>query len=164
MDVLNSKSQFIMNLDPDDEFLGYHSLEYLYGIAKKSKVDVVSFSYLKNNSNINTCFYYNNILKQPIILKIAFNNNNELEDSFIWNKLIRKKLLIKAYKIFKEKIYSVKWNYHEDNIWSILIHKYAKSMICIKNVIYNYKLNIYSKQDFHFFEFFLLKYFQIKKM
>ena len=139
MGILNSKSEFIMNLDPDDELLGYHSLEYLYGIVKKSKVDIVAFSYLKNNSNISRCYYYNNILKQPIILKIAFNKKNDLEDCVIWNKLMRKKLLIKVYKIFKEKIYSVKWNYHEDNIWSILLHKYAKSMICIKNAIYNYK-------------------------
>ena len=75
------------------------------------------------------------------MFNIAFDSKNHLVDDIFWNKFIKKKILIKAYKIFKEKINSVKWNYYEDNIWSILIHKYAKSMICIKKVIYNYKFN-----------------------
>ena len=39
------------------------------------------------------------------------------------------------------KIYKKFWNYHEDNIWSILINKYANSKICTKKVIYFYKNN-----------------------
>ena len=35
-----------MNLDPDDEFKEIYSLEYLYKITKKSKIDVVSFGHL----------------------------------------------------------------------------------------------------------------------
>lgn len=136
--ILNSRGEFIMNLDPDDEIIGEDSLKYLYEIAKKKKVDVVIFSYLINKSIVKKCDIYNNILFQPKILQISF-NNNKLKDNVLWNKLIKKSILIKAYTIFKGKINSVKWNYHEDNIWSILIHKYAKSMICIKNLIYNYK-------------------------
>ena len=137
--ILNSKGEFVMNLDPDDELLGHNSLQYLYKTAKKSKVDVVIFSYLSNKEIIRKCNIYNSNLKQPKILQIAFNEKNILKDYVFWNKLIKKNIIIKAYKIFKEKINSVKWNFHEDNIWSILIHKYAKSMICVKKVIYDYK-------------------------
>ncbi len=56
----------------------------------------------------------------------------------IWNKLIKREVFLKAYEIFKNQIYHEKWNYHEDNIWSTLVYKYANSMICINKVIYLY--------------------------
>ena len=45
-------------------------------------------------------------------------------------------------KFFKNRINSEKWNYHEDNIWSILINKYAQSMRCVNKLIYNNVQNI----------------------
>ena len=38
-------------------------------------------------------------------------------------------------------VYKKFWNYHDDNIWSILINKYANSKICTRKVIYFYKNN-----------------------
>ena len=64
-----------------------------------------------------------------------------MEDFVLWNKIVKKNLLIKAYGLFENKIYSKKWNYGEDTIWSILINKYAKSMICVNKTIYLYKTN-----------------------
>ena len=59
----------------------------------------------------------------------------------IWNKLIKKELLIKVYKLVIIHIYKKYWNYHEDNIWSIFVNKYARSKICIKKIIYLYNNN-----------------------
>ena len=47
----------------------------------------------------------------------------------------------KAFLLFESKIYGEKWNYHEDNIWSILIHKYANSSVFINKKIYHYYNN-----------------------
>ena len=44
--ILYSKGEYLMNLDPDDEIIGYDSLQYLYETAKKANVDVVIFPYL----------------------------------------------------------------------------------------------------------------------
>ena len=49
--------------------------------------------------------------------------------------------MLKSYEYFKSNIYSDKWNYGEDTIWSVLINKYAKSMICIRKTIYIYNSN-----------------------
>ena len=64
-------------------------------------------------------------------------------DDLIWNKFIKKSLFRKAYKLFEKKIYTERWNYHEDNIWSLLINKYSQSMLCTNKLIYIY----YSNED-----------------
>ena len=42
-----------------------------------------------------------------------------------------------------------KWNYHEDNIWSILVNKLASSKLCVNKPIYKYskKASITTKKD-----------------
>jgi len=143
MGIINSKGEYLMNLDPDDELEGKDNLEFLYNKVKKKKVDVISYASLfkLNNETIIKCSNFDNILLQPKILKSAFNSNNVLDDYLIWNKLIKRKLFIRAYKLFGKTIYKKKWNFHEDNIWSLLINKYAKSMICTQKIIYIYHSN-----------------------
>ena len=143
MGILNSKGDYIMNLDPDDELEGKDNLKYLYDKVLKYRVDVISFASLFkiNNKICIKCSNFHKILRYPKILKSAFNSTNILNDYLIWNKLIKRELFIKAYNLFIKKIYSEKWNFHEDNIWSILILKNAKSMICIKKIIYIYYSN-----------------------
>ena len=140
MGVYNSKGEYIMNVDPDDEFEGADNLEYLYNKAKKSKVDIISFATLyKSNEQITIkCTKFHKIYRQPLIFESAFNSKNNLIDFLIWNKLIKREIYLKAYEFFRPKIYGEKWNYHEDNIWSILVNKYAKTMICVNKLIYIY--------------------------
>ena len=38
-------------------------------------------------------------------------------------------------------VYKKYWNFHDDNIWSILVNKYAESKFCLKKIIYIYKDN-----------------------
>ena len=140
MGILNSKGEYLMNLDPDDELEGPDNLEFLYKRATKSKADLISFGVLFkiNNAFVKKCTNYHKIYRQPELFKSIFNSMNYLNDFLVWNKLVKRDLYLKAYEIFKEKIYKVKWNYHEDNIWSILVNKYAKSKICVNKLIYIY--------------------------
>ena len=151
MGIINSTGEYLMNIDPDDELKGKDSLEILYKIAKKKKIDFISFAYKKKNKNYIKCSNYNTVLKQPKLFLSSLNSYNQIKDFLIWNKLIKREVFLKAYEIFKNQIYFEKWNYHEDNIWSILVYRYANSMICInkiklspfsseRNIIYKYKL------------------------
>ena len=141
--ILKTTGEYIMNLDPDDEFNNSDNLEYLYDIAKKSKSDIITFSTLFKSKDYisNKCTKFHNILRQPKLFESAFNSNGQLNDVLLWNKLIKREILLKSLKFFKKKIYEEKWNFHEDNIWSILIHKYAKSKVCINKIIYIYYSN-----------------------
>ena len=141
MGILHSKGEYLMNLDPDDRLEGPDNLEYLYHKANLTKVDIVSFGFLKEINfqfikNIK-CQHYDRILVQPQIIQ----EWNKLNDFLITNKLVKKELLLKAFKKFKKKIYGEKWNYGEDEIWSSLVNKYANSMICVNKVIFIYYSN-----------------------
>ena len=72
-----------------------------------------------------------------------FNKANKLKDYLITNKLIKREILLKAHDAFKSRIYGEKWNYGEDEIWSILVNKFAHSMICVNKNIFFY----YSNKD-----------------
>ena len=84
------------------------------------------------------CSKFHKIYRQPKIFESSFDSNNNLIDFLIWNKLIKREIYFQAYEFFKSQIYGEKWNYHEDNIWSILVNKYAKTMICVNKLIYIY--------------------------
>ena len=141
--ILNSNGEYLMNLDPDDNLADRNCLKILYNKAKKNNVDILSFgAFFKNlKKKIFKCSKFHTIIFQPQILNNAFDSHNYLNDFLLWNKLIRKELFIKVYKLFIVKIYRKYWNYHEDNIWSILTHKFANSMFCIRKIIYIYNNN-----------------------
>ena len=43
MGILNSKGEYLMNLDPDDQLKGTNNLKYLYNKAKRYNVDMIIF-------------------------------------------------------------------------------------------------------------------------
>ena len=43
MGILHSSGEYLINLDPDDEFNDSDNLEYLYNITLRNKVDIVTF-------------------------------------------------------------------------------------------------------------------------
>lgn len=140
MGILSSSGEYLLNLDSDDELKGYNTLKNLYYKAKRYNLDIINFVFKdkKQNKNINNCKKINTVLQQSELFNSIFNKQNEITDYNIWNKLIRREIFIKAYNTFKEEIYNWKWNYYEDDIWNILINKYAKSKICVNRMIYIY--------------------------
>ena len=140
MGILSSSGEYLLNLDSDDELNGCNTLKYLYYKAKRYNVDIINFVFRdkKQNKNINNCKKINTVLKQPELFYSIFNKNSEITDYNIWNKLIKRETFIKAYVEFKKEIYKWKWNYYEDDIWNILVNKYAKTKICLNRVIYIY--------------------------
>ena len=143
MGILNSKGEYLMNLDPDDFLIGKNSLETIYNKAKSKNVDILSFGVFVQVDNIKLfkCPVFEKVIFQPNIFESAFYSNDCLSDFLITNKLIRRELFLKVYELFMSQAYKKFWNYHEDNIWSILVNKYANSKICTKKVIYFYKDN-----------------------
>ena len=142
MGILNSTGEYLMNLDPDDELEGEDNLEYLYNITRISHAEIITFGISKKKVNktfINpACPKKTIVVKQPQLFNSIFNKYNFLNDYLITNKLIKREIFLEAYEEFKDEIYNGKWNYHEDNIWSILVNRYAKSRICINKLIYIY--------------------------
>ena len=142
MGILNSTGEYLMNLDPDDELEGEDNLEYLYNMTRISHAEIITFGMSKKKFHktfINpACPKKTKVQKQPQLFNSIFNKYDSINDYLITNKLIKREIFLKAYNEFKDEIYNGKWNYHEDNIWSILVNRYAKSKICINKLIYIY--------------------------
>ena len=142
MGILNSSGDYLMDLDPDDIINDNESLEYLYNQSQLTKVDIIQFSvFFKDINWTYKCTYNKKILRQPKLFKSIFSKSFKLTDSLIVNKLIKKEIFLKAYEDFSIAIYNGNWNYFEDNIWNILVNKYAKSKLCIDKLVYIYNNN-----------------------
>ena len=143
MGIINSTGEYVMNLDPDDQFEGIHNLEILYKLAKNEGADIILYLLKKHQP---TEVYQPNISEinkgiDPNISSYKSPKKIIRVDYLITNKFSKREVLIKAYEKFSSRIYSHKWNFHEDNIWCYIIHKYAKKKVYINKVMYIYLLN-----------------------
>ena len=146
MGILNSKGEYLLNIDADDILYGKDTLEFLYNRANKSNIDVILYSRLITHTDgfkqvSIRCKTFNRIIRQPELYQIAFNQNNQLKDYLIWNKFIKKEVYLKAYKAYEKRINGENWIHYDDNIWSVLIHKYANTMECVNKTLYIHMLN-----------------------
>ena len=141
MGILNSTGEYVMNLDPDDIFAENNDLNILYYSAKKYNVELVLFLLKRVDTNLININSLNNYLKSINLKKIKSTN---VPNYLITNKFIKRNISLKSIQFFKEKIYGNKWNYHEDNIWSLLISGYAKSEKIIYKYFYIYLRNKHS--------------------
>ena len=147
MGIIHSSGEYLINLDPDDHYNDFDDLRYLYRKAKRTNVDIVTFPFLRrsNMKIYNPCSEIDKIIKQPKLFEPLLEINLTFPNLVIWNKLIKREIYLKAYKLYKDYIYYKKWNYYEDNIWSLLVNKLASSKMCVKKLIYRYKDNINKK-------------------
>ena len=143
MGILKSKGEYLMCLDPDDKIRGSNSLKYLYNKAKELNTDIISFFilYFPGKAKSHNYSNFNEIIKQPELYKNAFDKDGQLSDFYITNKLIKREVLKSAFEAFKKYIFWKKWNYYEDNIWSILTYKFANTSVFLNKVIYIYYQN-----------------------
>ena len=78
-----------MNLDPDDELEGKNNLEYIYNIANKNKLDLISFGFIKKKGTKKSkencfCSNFEKIIYKPNI----FISGSRHKDYLIWNKYL----------------------------------------------------------------------------
>ena len=137
MGIINSTGEYVFNLDPDDKLSSPINLKLLYDQARLLKVDTIKFIIKKIKGNNNN---HKNIRRKLLELNNSFFKTIR-NDYYITNKFIKREVIIKCFNEFKDKIFGNKWNFHEDNVWSLLIHKYSKSIKFINASIYFYFQN-----------------------
>jgi glycosyltransferase involved in cell wall biosynthesis len=129
--IINSVGEYLINLDPDDKFKSNSDLKLLYNKAKKSNLDYILYLLKRiprHKSEIKSINLQNKLQLQS-------------EDFYITNKFVKREILVKAYNYLYNDIHKNKWNYHEDNIWNILIRIYSKRNKTLNKYIYIYKRN-----------------------
>ena len=114
--ILFSKGKFVILMDPDDLYLNENLFEELYNYNIKNNIDIIEFTVFQQIEGRRTIFYpkkhfeshyhnfTHNIIFQPSLAEILFHNpknNNKFSHSIcrnIWNKMIRRKILLDMHK------------------------------------------------------------------
>ena len=161
--VLYSHAKYIIIPDPDDIISKDIISSCLY-YAEKYKFEMIRYySYLGNNQTINVNGFRSKPVYQPELQTYLFYANNDLAkfDHSINNKMIKKKLFIKALNSLNNFYLNVYMTYLEDQLMIFILYKTAKSFYYLKKFGYYYKRNTASfsensfklsqiKMKFHF--------------
>ena len=143
MGILNCTGEYVLNLDPDDQFQGINNLEILYRVAKFKNTDMVIYLLEKHQP-----WKPYNPGNNSLVSEVNPDNSSYITtkrkkriDYLITNKLIRREIILKVYEEISYKIYSNKWNYHEDKLWCYTLHKLTNKITYVDRVMYIYLLN-----------------------
>ena len=138
--VLIAKGDYIFPLDDDDILLVDDLFEIIYEATNKSYFDIIEYKWIEsNNYNLTKKsvsmkpFCVHNVgleLKQPT-LRRRFNRDergsHQLPDRFLWGKLIKSSLYIRAIEALGVIDLQKRLTAHDDTLTTFFLFKYASS-------------------------------------
>lgn len=164
--ALNSNGKYILFIDPDDMLLHQYLFEELFKYNLNYNLDMIEFSvYHKKEKEKKIYFpyfhefnHYHNlnktILYQPELSNILFyipntKNYSSLICRTIWNKLIRKTVIIKTIRYIEKFFHNIYLITADDTPLNILNFNFANNYSNIKlpGYLYNIRKNSMSRID-----------------
>ena len=161
-----AKGKYIMYLDNDDMFSRSDIFNILYNEIEKTGHDIIEFNgysthdyhLINKEKNIKSTSIYNKEIEfsQPELSRIRIKKINEdyveINDSYLWGKIIKNDLMQKVIEIIGEKNYGKKMLFHDDDCVNYILFKNAKSFkyINIYGIFYytNQESITHSKRPF----------------
>ena len=142
--ILNSNSEFILLMDPDDMYLNPNLLKELNDYNIKNNLDIIEFVVYQQFDGRNKIFYPNNdyethfhkfkkdIIYQPELSELLYYTpgTNEYSHTIcrnIWNKMIRKNIYIKTYNFIGKEYFNDFVITADDMIMNIISYQYANN-------------------------------------
>jgi glycosyltransferase involved in cell wall biosynthesis len=136
-----AKGKYIMYLDNDDMFSRIDILNIVYGEIEKTGHDIIEFNgysthdyhLINKDKNIKSTSIYNKETEftQPELSRVRIKKINEnlveINDSYLWGKIIKNDLMQKVINIIGEENYGKKMLYHDDDCVNYILFKNAKS-------------------------------------
>ena len=136
--VSYARGNYVIIIDPDD-FLLNNILIKSYNVANKFNLDIVQFFHLEGTvekNNLIVIINKSKICYQPELQNIFFDCGKR----YLWDKLIKRSIFIKAIYFIKEKFRKERFIIHNDEIMSLGIFKLASSFGQVKEVGYFYNI------------------------
>jgi glycosyltransferase involved in cell wall biosynthesis len=154
--VLNSKSKYIMFLDPVDMIFNPFLFEKIYKNYINYNLDIIEYTVFYTRENINKVYYLTNpisshyhnyskkIIYQPELSNIIYYKSNSKNYSsitcrIVWNKAYKRNLILKSIKYIGNSYYD---NYNivisEDGLLNIIIFNFANNYTNLKMPGYLY--------------------------
>ena len=155
--ILFSKGKFIILMDPDDLYLNENLFKELYNYNIKYNIDIIEFTVFQQIEGRRNIFYpkkhfeshyhnfTHNIIFQPNLSEILFHspkNNNIYTYSIcrnIWNKMIRRKILLDMHKFIGLEYFNDFIITADDMAMNVISYHYANnySNIYLPGYMYN---------------------------
>lgn len=159
--ILNAKGKYIIVMDPDDMLLNPDLFELLYKYNLKNNFDIIEFSVKYQDEGKNYIYepkphelnhnhdFGKNIIFQPELSNIIFlipktNNITSIICRTIWNKLIRKNILLKTIKYLNKDFKNKYLIAADDTPINILNFQNANNYTNLKLPGYLYTLRVNS--------------------
>ena len=162
--ILNSKGKYIILMDPDDMFLNQELFENLYNYNLQFNLDIIEFSVIYKENKKRTIYkprqhYFNHyhdfrkdIIYQPELSNIYFfipktSNITSIICRTIWNKLIRKNILLKTVDYINVDFKNEFLITADDTPFSLIVNQNANNYSNIKlpGYLYNLRKNSMSR-------------------
>ena len=161
-----AKGKYIMYLDNDDMFSRSDIFNILYNEIEKTGHDIIEFNgysthdyhLINKEKNLKSTSIYNKETEftQPELSRVRIKKINEnlveINDSYLWGKIIKNDLMQKVINIIGEENYGKKMLYHDDDCVNYILFKNAKSFkyINIYGIFYytNQESITHSKRPF----------------
>jgi len=146
---LNAKADYIIFTDCDD-FVMENGIINSYQYAKKNNIDIIQFHIVRQEKNnifiSNFCNYFKQTINQPYLSYAHyydFKNKKGYEYNYaLWNKLIKRNIVNKAFKWIGENYLKEKIVIHNDLIVLFSLLRNANSYKYIDEIgYYYYKIN-----------------------
>ena len=142
--ILNTKSKFILLMDPDDMYMNENLFQNLYNINIKQNFDIIEFSVFQQYEDRNKINYPRNdnerhfhkfrkdIIYQPELSSILFylpgtNKYSQMICRNIFNKLIRKDIFIQINNYLGKEYYHKLILSADDLIMNIVSYQFANN-------------------------------------
>ena len=165
--LLSSKAKYIIFMDPDDMFMNEDLFKELYDYNLKNNLDIIEFSVFHINEGSKQMYsikdhrkthyhkFSKDIIHQPELSDILFLNPETKKYSHticrnIWNKLIRKEVLINTMKYIGNDYYKNQFVITADDmLLNIISYHYANnySNINLPGYLYTIRNSSMSRGD-----------------
>ena len=141
--VLKSKGEYLMFVDPDD-MISKSILRYSYKLSKKYDYDLIRFNIYIGNYELNLPEVVNFLGDEPIVkpnihLYLFYGLGKLLQlDYYVTNKLIKKKLFIKALNSINKYYLNQFMVDCEDGMINFMLYKLSESLFFTRRIGYYY--------------------------
>ena len=160
--ILSSRGKYILLMDPDDIILNPKLLEKLYNYNLIYNLDIIEFTvicFIEKNLSfkiIHKYYHYHNFIKQfifqPELSDIFFYypgtyNNSRIQCRIIWNKIIRRKILLNSIFYIGENYYKKFFISADDIMINLICFHFSQnySNINLPGYLYNIRQSSMSR-------------------
>ena len=154
--ILNASGEYILLMDPDDMYLNQNLFQEIYNYNLKNNLDIIEFSVFQQKDGEKKIFLPDNhyeihyhgfpkeIISQPELSNILYYSPGTKQYSKticrnIWNKIIRRKVFLKADDYIGKEYYEAFVITADDMLMNIITYQYAQnySNIILPGYLYN---------------------------